>query len=366
MKDRIDLTYFAYGNRDFDCLKKNESKDLVPSASVKTSASNILQRNYLDFDPGVIKNNYSSVKTMNDYKNNSLKKNRSKYNFSHSTSEPNFEVSEEIFYKYHPEYKNFRNTNEQIKELNNYLYPIDQYLYKDNPKIKTVEKLFSLQKSRKNISATERENNKYSSRGASNNDITKKNDKIVLKNPPNSNILVPNDFHLKNTNSLPKINNYKNKYNNPNIDKSKLGSFLESKQAPEYLRNYDVENLKNIEQYYLNKNENMHVLSRFGNWITLKPNDKNRSHALEKIKHGTYETSIIAPVWMDIASRRNNTNNNNYNLSKKTFKCVQVNNSCKDNTKVTMLIDRDQNNAKPLFLRDSYEKNRILLNQKKE
>ena len=38
----------------------------------------------------------------------------------------------------------------------------------------------------------------------------------------------------------------------------------------------------------------------------MKPDDKNRSHALEKLKHGTYETSIIAPVWMDIATRRKN------------------------------------------------------------
>ena len=105
------------------------------------------------------------------------------------------------------------------------------------------------------------------------------------------------------------------------------------------------------------------MLSRFGNWITLRPNDKNRSHALEKVKHGTYETSIVAPAWMDISSRRNNINKKEYDLGKNTFKCVQHKNSVRDNTKVTMLMDRDQNNVRPLFLRDTYEKNRILLNQ---
>ena len=358
MNNNIDLTYFAYGNRDFDCLKKS-NKIINPSSSVKSSASNILQRNYLDFDPGIIKHNYSSVYNENK---NLPNENKKKYNFNHSSSEPNLEIESNIFNKYHPEYKLYRNTNDQIKELNNYLSPVEQYLYKDNPKIKTVEKLFCLQKSRTNILASDAENNKNLSRCSSINEKNKiKDEKIILKSPPNNNVLIPNDFHLKNSNYLSKNNNYKNQ--NQNIENAKFSSFLESKQAPEYLRNYDEESLKNIDQYYLNKNENIHILSRFGNWITLRPNDKNRSHALEKVKHGTYETSIVAPVWMDIASRRSNIQNN-LDLNKNTFKCVLHNNTVKDNSKVTLLMDRDQNNVKPLFLRDTYEKNRILLNQK--
>ena len=359
MKKGIDLTYYAYGNRDFECLK-NSSKMINPSSSVKSSASNIIQRNYLVFEPGVIKNNNSTFNTTNENININSS-NTNKYYFKHSSSEPNFEVESEIFNKYHPEYKIYRNTNEQIKELNNYLYPVGQFLYKDNPKIKTVEKLFCLQKSKQNIFAAEEDYKKNSSRASSHNENYKiKNQKIILKNPPNNNILISNDFHLKNSNSNFKTNNYRNE--NQNIENVKLGSFLESRQAPEYLRNYDKESLKNIDQYYLNKNENIHLLSRFGNWITLKPNDKIRSHALEKIRHGTNETSIVAPVWMDIASRRNN---NNYALGNNTFKSVQHNNSVRDNTKVTMLMDRDQKNVKPLFLRDTYEKNRFLINQNK-
>ena len=93
MSDRIDLTYFAYGNRDFECLKKT-SNNVKPSASVKSSASNIIERNYLDFEPGVIKNNYSSVNKINE-KIKIPKKN--KYNFGHSSSEPNFEVPWVLF-----------------------------------------------------------------------------------------------------------------------------------------------------------------------------------------------------------------------------------------------------------------------------
>ena len=148
-----------------------------------------------------------------------------------------------------------------------------------------------------------------------------------------------------------------------NKRKVELDSFMESRDSPEYLRSYDKEALKNLDNYYINKKENLHVLSRFGNWITLRPNDKNRSHALEKLKYGVYETSIVAPIWMDISSRRKI--NKNYESAKRIFKSLQIKNP-RDNTKVTALFDRDQKNVKPLFLLDSYEKNRILLRQKSQ
>ena len=53
MNDGIDLTYFAYGNRDFPCLK-NDSQLSQASVSVKTSSADILQRNYLNFEPEII------------------------------------------------------------------------------------------------------------------------------------------------------------------------------------------------------------------------------------------------------------------------------------------------------------------------
>ena len=159
---------------------------------------------------------------------------------------------------------------------------------------------------------------------------------------------------MKNNNSI--INLGRN-----NKKRVELDSFMESRDSPEYLRSYDKEALKNLDNYYINKKENLHVLSRFGNWITLRPNDKNRSHALEKLKYGVYETSIVAPIWMDISSRRKI--NKNYESAKRIFKSLQIKNP-RDNTKVTALFDRDQKNAKPLFLLDSYEKNRILLNSK--
>ena len=334
MNDRINLSYFAYGNREFPFLKKASNLP-EPSASVKTSGANILQRNYLNFEPGILSN-----PTFDEPKN--IKK------LNNSRSAQNLKFSDKIFNKYHPEYKLYHNTNEQVNELNNYLNPIKQYLYKDNPKIQKNVRLISLKK-----------NKRYFNYDKSNTIETDK-EKIILKNPSDNTVLIPNSYKMKDINSLPKINNDENKEH----ENLKYYSFLESKESPEYLRNYDVEAFKNIDNYYLKKNENLHVLSRFGNWITLKPNDKNRKHALEKVKHGIYETSIVAPEWMDIASRRK-INKKNYELQKKTFKSYQSK-ILRNNTKVTLLIDRDQSNARPIFLRDAYEKNRILLNLKNQ
>ena len=334
MNDRINLSYFAYGNREFPFLKKASNLP-EPSVSVKTSGANILQRNYLNFEPGILSNlifdEPKKIKKLNN-----------------SRSAQNLKFSDKIFNKYHPEYKLYHNTNEQVNELNNYLNPIKQYLYKDNPKIQKNTRLISLKK-----------NKRYFSYDKSNTIETDK-EKIVLKNPSDNTVLIPNNYKMKDIYSLPKINNDENKEH----ENLKYYSFLESKESPEYLRNYDVEAFKNIDNYYLKKNENLHVLSRFGNWITLKPNDKNRKHALEKVKHGIYETSIVAPEWMDIASRRK-INKKNYELQKKTFKSYQSK-ILRNNTKVTLLIDRDQSNARPIFLRDAYEKNRILLNLKNQ
>ena len=337
MNDGIDLTYFAYGNRDFPCLK-NDSQLSQASVSVKTSSADLLQRNYLNFEPEIIQS----------YKMKNLRK------MIHSKSSVNISGEENFYNKYQPEYKNYKNTKEQVTELNNYLNPINQYLYKDKPPIKNSLRLTSLQKYKQiYYNNNKRYNNSESGK-----------EKIVLKNYRNNNILVPNDFKITSDNPSINIRRFEGLKKNKSLEEMKLASFLESKQAPEYLRNYDKESLKNIDNYYINKNENLHVLSRFGNWITLRPNDKIRSHALEKEKHGIYETSIVAPIWMDIASRRKI--NKNFEPSKKIFKSIQFKNYIRGRAKVTFLVDRDQNNAKPLFMRDPYEKNRILLQQKSQ
>ena len=327
MQNNINLSYFAYGNIDFPCFKQSPKLD-NPSSSVKSSASNLLQRNYLNFEPGTVKK------------------------LKNSFSQQNLSLDEQIFNRYHPEYKLYKNTNEQIIDLNNYLNPVKQFLYKDKDKTYRKENLYSLKKYYIN------NNSRYSTPLHSDN-----KDKIILKYPPNNNILIPNNYYLNNINSLPRINENNNSQikTNQNV---KLNSFIESKESPEYLRNYDKEALKNIDDYYIKNNENMHILSRFGNWITLRPGDKNRNHPLEKIKHGIYETSIMAPNWMDISSRRKK---DNYKSYRKKFKVVLNKGSTRDNRKISFLFDSDQNNARPLFLRDSYEKNRLLFesNEKK-
>ena len=379
MKDRIDISYYALGNRNFKGLY--EYPNLYKSTSaVKSNSSNLMERNYLDFEPGVLNNQESK--------------------FTNVSKAKEYSKSQDIYYKYHPEYKYFHTNNEQNQSLNNYLNPVNQYVYRESPMIKSAEQLLTIQKQKKKkdffntnkaykikkpeLSSTlnfQKEKERiaktepnYNNNFNINNNFNKENDIITLKNPMNENILRSNDYHLETSTKTQR--RMKPPSSTPNMEDVKYGSFLESKMSPEYLRNYDKESLKNIDDYYIKKKENLNVLSRFGNWITLRPDDKNRSHALEKLKHGTYETSIIAPVWMDIATRRKNNktikiedNNKGYDymeFNRRMFDKHEYNTSIKEKGKMTILQDRDQKNVKPVYLMDSYEKNRILIEQEKK
>jgi len=377
MKDRIDISYYALGNRNFKSL--NEYPNLYKStSSVKSNSLNLMERNYLDFEPGILNNQGSK--------------------FTNVSKAKEYSKGQDIYYKYHPEYKYYHTNNEQNQKLNDYLNPVNQYIYRESPMIKSAEQLLTIQKQKKKLdffnankmfkitnketqSKKEFEKEKmantepnYMNLIKNNNPINKEDDIIPLKNPMNENILRSNDYHLETSTKTQR--RIKPPSSTPNMEDLKYGSFLESKMSPEYLRNYDKESLKNIDDYYIRKKENLNVLSRFGNWITLKPDDKNRSHALEKLKHGTYETSIIAPMWMDIATRRKNNkmiqienNNKGYDyleFDRKMFDKHEYNTSIRDKGKMTILQDRDQKNAKPVYLMDSYEKNRILLEQEKK
>ena len=374
MKDRIDISYYALGNRNFKSL--NEYPNLYKStSSVKSNSLNLMERNYLDFEPGILNNQGSK--------------------FTNVSKAKEYSKGQDIYYKYHPEYKYYHTNNEQNQKLNDYLNPVNQYIYRESPMIKSAEQLLTIQKQKKKLdffnankmfkitnketqSKKEFEKEKmantepnYMNLIKNNNPINKEDDIIPLKNPMNENILRSNDYHLETSTKTQR--RIKPPSSTPNMEDLKYGSFLESKMSPEYLRNYDKESLKNIDNYYIRKKENLNVLSRFGNWITLKPDDKNRSHALEKLKHGTYETSIIAPMWMDIATRRKNNkmiqienNNKGYDyleFDRKMFDKHEYNTSIRDKGKMTILQDRDQKNAKPVYLMDSYEKNRILMEQ---
>ena len=377
MKDRIDISYYALGNRNFKSL--NEYPNLYKStSSVKSNSLNLMERNYLDFEPGILNNQGSK--------------------FTNVSKAKEYSKGQDIYYKYHPEYKYYHTNNEQNQKLNDYLNPVNQYIYRESPMIKSAEQLLTIQKQKKKldffnankmfkITNKETQSKKqfekekmantepnYMNLIKNNNPINKEDDIIPLKNPMNENILRSNDYHLETSTKTQR--RIKPPSSTPNMEDLKYGSFLESKMSPEYLRNYDKESLKNIDEYYIRKKENLNVLSRFGNWITLKPDDKNRSHALEKLKHGTYETSIIAPMWMDIATRRKNNkiiqienNNKGYDyldFDRKMFDKHEYNTSIRDKGKMTILQDRDQKNAKPVYFMDSYEKNRILLEQEKK
>lgn len=377
MKDRIDISYYALGNRNFKSL--NEYPNLYKSTScVKSNSLNLMERNYLDFEPGILNNQESK--------------------FTNVSKAKEYSKGQDIYYKYHPEYKYFHTNNEQNQKLNDYLNPVNQYIYRESPMIKSAEQLLTIQKQKKKLdffnankmfkitnketqSKQQFEKEKMSKTEPNYMDLiknnipaNKKSDIIPLKNPMNENILRSNDYHLETSTKTQR--RIKPPSSTPNMEDLKYGSFLESKMSPEYLRNYDKESLKNIDEFYIRKKENLNVLSRFGNWITLKPDDKNRSHALEKLRHGTYETSIIAPMWMDIATRRKNNkmiqienNNKGYDyleFDRKMFDKHEYNTSIRDKGKMIILQDRDQKNAKPVYLMDSYEKNRILMEQEKK
>ena len=377
MKDRIDISYYALGNRNFKSL--NEYPNLYKSTScVKSNSLNLMERNYLDFEPGILNNQESK--------------------FTNVSKAKEYSKGQDIYYKYHPEYKYFHTNNEQNQKLNDYLNPVNQYIYRESPMIKSAEQLLTIQKQKKKLdffnankmfkithketqSKQQFEKEKMSKTEPNYMDLiknnipaNKKSDIIPLKNPMNENILRSNDYHLETSTKTQR--RIKPPSSTPNMEDLKYGSFLESKMSPEYLRNYDKESLKNIDEYYIRKKENLNVLSRFGNWITLKPDDKNRSHALEKLRHGTYETSIIAPMWMDITTRRKNNkmiqienNNKGYDyleFDRKMFDKHEYNTSIRDKGKMIILQDRDQKNAKPVYLMDSYEKNRILMEQEKK
>ena len=374
MKDRIDISYYALGNRNFRNL--HEYPNLFKStSSVKSNSLNLMERNYLDFEPGILNNEETK--------------------FTNVTKSKEYSKGKDIYYNYHPEYKYYHTNNEQNQKLNNYLNPVNQYIYRESPMIKSAEQLLTIQKQKKKLDffdsnrifkITKKQDENKNATGTSQSKIFKTennqnsrnrdSDIIPLKNPMNKNILISNDYHLEtSTNAQRRI---KPPSSTPNMEDLKYGSFLESKTSPEYLRNYDKECLKNIDNYYIKKKENLNVLSRFGNWITLKPDDKNRSHALEKLKHGTYETSIVAPMWMDIATRRkfnktikieNSNKIKDYDyleFNKKMFDKHEYNTSIKEKGKMTILQDRDQKNAKPVYLMDSYEKNKILMEQEKK
>lgn len=211
---------------------------------------------------------------------------------------------------------------------------------------------YSLQKTKKYLSLThiDEDLGPYN-KNEEDNKNELKNKRIILKEATIQNLLHDNPLHLtSNTKCARRV-----APPNPIVDFEEVRqrSFLESKDSPEYMRNYDREKLGDIDNYYKSKNQNLQVLSRFGSWITLPPGCKDRSQALEKLSHGTYETSLLAPQWMDIEHP-----NYNRQLAKKEspFILFQWNNKCRDNTRVTYLMEKNQQKAKPLYLCDSYDR----------
>ena len=239
-----------------------------------------------------------------------------------------------------PRYKQYHTVTEVNSALNNYLTPAAQYQYEEKLK-KNDCPLYSLEKA-KRFASGKNEIGLFDDKKNNSSEIT-------LKAAINHNILHPNILPLQDERLRQKPPN-----KHPDMSIVKAGSYLESKGSPEYLRQYDKEKLHEIDDYYNNHKINRSYLSRFGDWITMPPGTNNRKMCLERIKQGTYETSIVAPEWMDLKLSQ-------FRGKRDDFKPYQWKNTCKDNTKVTMLVDKNQKDALPVFLRDSYELNAELL-----
>ena len=201
--NKIDLSYYALGNRNFTCFNNLNKKDYITNSSFKANSLNLMERNYLSLP--------------------------------HSTSCDNI---------YKPEYKHQKVYSEINKELNSYLNPLTQYKYKENPLIKSSLNIFNFIKE-KNFSKYKKldNNNENNFQNENNN-----SNKIILKEKVNFNLIPKNSFHLESNSKF--LRRIVPPNTNPNFSQIKLSSFLESKDSPEYLRNYDKESLKNINEYY--------------------------------------------------------------------------------------------------------------------
>ena len=226
MKDRIDISYYALGNRNFKSL--NEYPNLYKSTScVKSNSLNLMERNYLDFEPGILNNQESK--------------------FTNVSKAKEYSKGQDIYYKYHPEYKYFHTNNEQNQKLNDYLNPVNQYIYRESPMIKSAEQLLTIQKQKKKLdffnankmfkitnketqSKQQFEKEKMSKTEPNYMDLiknnipaNKKSDIIPLKNPMNENILRSNDYHLETSTKTQR--RIKPPSSTPNMEDLKYGSF---------------------------------------------------------------------------------------------------------------------------------------------
>lgn len=255
-----------------------------------------------------------------------------------------------------PEYKYVKDYSEVNPKVNSYLRLPGQFQYMEHSNDPDIHHNFStspysLQKAKKYLSTRHMDEPSKFSYSRTESDVDIKDRKISLKAEINQNLLNPNYLHLTSSTKCGRRIAPPMRY--PDFDEVKQRSFIESKDSPEYMRVYDREKIKDIDNYYKETNQNQQFLSRFGSWITLPPGSRDRAKALEKLPHGMYETSILAPRWMDL---NQNGFDRNKAIKENTFKAIQWNNTCKDKTRVTMLIERNPNKAKPLYLCDAYER----------
>lgn len=95
-------------------------------------------------------------------------------------------------YAFNPEYKQYRQTNEMNYEVNNYMNPVNQYQYTENPlRLSALDnQLYSLQKTKRYIGMSNEKSKQ------DNIHPTTSSGRLILKERINENILHPNYLHL--------------------------------------------------------------------------------------------------------------------------------------------------------------------------
>jgi len=125
-----------------------------------------------------------------------------------------------------------------------------------------------------------------------------------------------------------------------------------SKESPQWFNALTEESKKNLDEK-LKNDGTVFVLSKFQNWITVTPELRNRNQPLEKARVKLDHESKIMPQWMQIQA------------TKPVDPFMKLN-MVNHNHKVTLLVEKSQNENKSVFASGDYRHNVFTKEEAKE
>ena len=255
------LDFYALGKMTVQ-PKSNELYDF--RTSYPGLSKDLLHRNYFsirnqNFDK--YKDNYKKLSTLNDKKE--MESKISHQNFQHPTNLQNKETynltKERLFST--DRYSTIRPGQNLSK--NDFVNQKSNILNQNNPQISKWE----------NPNET----------GDKQSKLLKENKLVFVRS-----ILPKTEFETPDANSRTKVSN----------------------DAPEWFDVCPDWKIKKFEEEMAKKNDTISVFSRYQNWITVTPKNKDRRHALEKVKATNMEeSSNIMPKWM-VSNHKGKLNEN--------------------------------------------------------